>query len=115
MWATATAQLFQARVLNLTLTDILFLSSTSFCLVYTLERRNGLALRLIQRRGDDATVRQVDLAVGGLLEGECVLHPFLVITFGEVLAGMGTTRLLAGSGGSGGLGTKKSSCQSNFN
>lgn len=78
---------------------------TFFFLVYTLEGRNGLALGLIERRGNDATVRQVDLAVGALLERQSVLHPFLVVTFGEVLAGVGTTRLLAGGGGGSGLGT----------
>ncbi len=75
-------------------------------LVYTLERRNGLALGLVQRRSNDATVREVDLAMGLLLEGQSVLHPFLVVTVGEILAGVGTTGLLAGSGSGGGLGTR---------
>lgn len=44
--------------------------------------------------------------MGRLLEAEGVLHPVLVVTIGEVLAGVSTTRLLAGGGRGGGLGTK---------
>lgn len=37
-------------------------------LVHTLERRDGLALVLVQSVANDATVAKVDLAVGLLLE-----------------------------------------------
>lgn len=48
--------------------------------------------------------------MGSLLEGQSVLHPFLVVTFREVFTGVGTTRLLAGGGGGGGLGTREQLC-----
>lgn len=44
----------------------------------------------------------------GLLPGEGVLHPVLVVTVGVVLAGVGATRLLAVGGGGGGLDTVES-------
>lgn len=70
-------------------------------LVGTLEGRDGLALGLIQSTSLNSTVAELDLAVGLLLPGESVLHPVLVITVGEILTGVGTTRLLTvGSGGS---------------
>lgn len=74
-------------------------------LVGTLEWRNGLALALVQSTGLDLTVAELDLTVRLLLPGESVLHPVLVITVGEVLTGVSTTRLLAVGGGSGGLST----------
>jgi hypothetical protein len=74
-------------------------------LVDTLERRNGLALVLIQGLGLNGTVTEVDLAVSLLLPGEGVLHPVLVVTVGEVLTGVSTTRLLTVGGSQGGLGT----------
>src|SRR3954465_12971274 len=74
-------------------------------LVGTLERRHGLALVLIQGVGLDGTVAELDLTVGLLLPGESVLHPVLIVTVGVVLTGVGTARLLTGSGGSSGLGT----------
>jgi len=40
-----------------------------------------------------------------LLPAESVLHPVLVVALGVVLAGVSATRLLARSGGVGGLGT----------
>ena len=74
------------------------------CLVHTLERRHRLALVLIQRLVDDATVRQLDIRLRRVgLEGERVLHPALVVALGEVLAGVCTAGLLAGSGGGDGL------------
>src|SRR5699024_1370847 len=76
-------------------------------LVYTLEGRHRLALVLVQSGGDDLAVRQVHLLVRLLLEAERVLHPVLVVTVREVLAGVRTTRLLAGGGGSGGLNAEK--------
>ena len=84
----------------------LFSPKTPTGLVYTLEGRHGLALVLVQGGGDDVAVANVDLAMGLLLEGQGVLHPLIVVTLGEVLAGVGTTGLLAVGGGLGGLGTK---------
>jgi hypothetical protein len=43
--------------------------------------------------------------VGLLLEGECMLHPVLVVSVGEVLTGVSTTRLLSVGGRLGGLNT----------
>lgn len=74
-------------------------------LVYTLEGRHGLALGLVEGGGNNVAVAEVDLAVGLLLEGEGVLHPGLVVTFGVVLTGVGATGFLAVGGGLGGLGT----------
>lgn len=76
-------------------------------LVHTLERRDGLALVLVKGVGDNTTVAQVDLAMGLLLEREGVLHPFLIVTLGEILARMGSARLLASGGRSGGLNAVK--------
>jgi len=73
-------------------------------LVHTLEGRDGRALLLVESRANNTAVREIDLAVGGLLPGQSVLHPVLVITVGVVLAGVGATRLLAVSSGGGGLG-----------
>lgn len=74
-------------------------------LVYTLERRHSLALVLVEGGTDDLAVRKVDTAVGLLLEAQGVLHPVLIVTVGVVLAGVGTTRLLAVGGRDGSLGT----------
>ncbi len=46
----------------------------------------------------DRTVVELDLARLGVLLGEGVLHPIDVIALAEVLAGVSTTRLLAGLG-----------------
>ena len=49
--------------------------------VDTLERRDGLALVLVERVADDATVLEVDLGrVHVVLPRERVLHPVLVVT-----------------------------------
>ena len=77
-------------------------------LVYTLERRNRLALVLVQCRGNHFTVAQINLAMRLLLEGEGVLHPFLIITLGEVLTGVSTSGFLSVGGSGGGLSTKSS-------
>ena len=70
-------------------------------LVYTLERRHSLALILIQSSINNATVLDFDIGfVDVALESESMFHPFVVITVGEVLTGMGATGFLAGSGGS---------------
>ena len=74
-------------------------------LVHTLERRDGLALVLVESVPNNLTVCQVDLAVRLLLEGEGVLHPVNIVTVGEVLAGVSTTRLLSVSSSGGSLGT----------
>jgi len=76
------------------------------CLVSTLERRNGLALGLIEGGRNDAPVCQINLAVRLLLVSQCVLHPVLVVALGEVFAGVSTTRLLAVGSGDSGLGTR---------
>lgn len=73
-------------------------------LVGTLERRDGLALVLVQRRANDTPVAELNLTLGLLLEGQGVLHPVLVVSVGEVLAGVGTTRLLTVGSGNGRLG-----------
>ena len=50
-------------------------------LVDMLERRDGLALGLVEGLVDDATVLDVDLRrVDVVLPRECVLHPVLIIT-----------------------------------
>ena len=56
-----------------------FLASRN-CLVSTLERRDWLALGLVKGGGNDAPVRQINLAVRLLLVGQSVLHPVLVVT-----------------------------------
>lgn len=73
-------------------------------LVHTLKWWDSLALGLVKRVANDLAVGKVDLAVGLLLERQCVLHPVDVVTVGVVLTGMGTTRLLSVGGGGGGLG-----------
>lgn len=78
-------------------------------LVYTLEWRHRRALGLVQGGGDNTAVGQVHLAMGGLLEGEGVLHPVLIISVGVILARVSATRLLAGGGSGGGLCTKSQS------
>lgn len=60
-------------------------------LINTLEWGYGGTLGLVQSRGYDGSVAEVDLAVRLLLEREGVLHPFLVVTVGEILAGVGAT------------------------
>lgn len=99
--------LFCSFAQNLTHLFVRFKSNNQqvCCLVYTLERRNRLALILVQGGGNDLAVCQVYLAVGLLLEAESVLHPVLVITVRVVLAGVSTTGLLSGGSGSGGLNT----------
>jgi hypothetical protein len=55
--------------------------SMKMYLVDTFERRNGLALVLVQSVADDTTILDVDF--GGftiVLPGESVLHPVLVVT-----------------------------------
>lgn len=74
-------------------------------LVDTLEWWYSLALGLVERVANHATVAQLDLAVGLLLERQSVLHPVVVVTLGVVLTSVCTTGLLAVSGGNGGLGT----------
>ncbi|KAI6755199.1 hypothetical protein HG531_004305 [Fusarium graminearum] len=71
----------------------------------SIPRWHGLALGLVQGGADDLSVGQIDLAVRLLLERECVLHPVLVISVGEILAGVSTTRLLSVGGRLGGLDT----------
>ena len=79
-------------------------NAPSTCLVHTLERRHRLALVLVQRLVDDATVRQLDVRLRRVgLERQRVLHPALVVALGEVLARVGAARLLAGRGGGDGL------------
>jgi hypothetical protein len=72
-------------------------------LVASGERRNGLALVLVQGGADDGAVAELGLSVGLLLPRESVLHPVLVVTVGVVLAGVGTTGFLAVGGALGGL------------
>ena len=64
-------------------------------LVHTLERRDGLALILIQCMSNDRSVCQVDLSVWLLLECQTVLHPVFVVSVWEIFSGMGTTRFLS--------------------
>jgi hypothetical protein len=50
-------------------------------LVDTLERRNSLALSLIQSVSNDAAITELDVrAVRIMLEGQSVLHPVVIIT-----------------------------------
>lgn len=74
-------------------------------LVSTLERRNRLALVLVQGCVRDVAVVKVDPAVGVPLPCKGVLCPVLVVTLREVLACVGTTGFLTVSGGNSGLGT----------
>lgn len=62
-------------------------------LVDTLERRDSLALLLVQSMVHDGTVRKVDLSLW-LLPCECVLLPVLVISLWVILAGVCATGLL---------------------
>ena len=64
-------------------------------LVHTLERRNSLALSLVQGVGDDTSVGEICLSVGRLLETEGVLHPVLVVTIGVIFSGVCTSGLLS--------------------
>ena len=84
-------------------------------LVYTLERRHGLAFVFVQGGGDDTAVSQLNIRrFDVVLEGERVLHPFLVITLlktsirlyatrvteayiWEILTSVSATRFLASS------------------
>ena len=51
------------------------------CLVHALERRDGLALVLIQGMVDDPTVLDVNFGLGWVVQpGESMLHPFLIVT-----------------------------------
>jgi hypothetical protein len=72
-------------------------------LVASGERRNGLALTLVEGGADYGTVAELGLSVGLLLPRESVLHPVLVITVGVVLACVSTTGFLAVGGTLGGL------------
>lgn len=54
-----------------------------------------MALLLIQRSRNHRTIANVHLTLRLLLPRKTVLHPFLVVAVGVVLAGMCTTRLLA--------------------
>jgi hypothetical protein len=72
-------------------------------LVASGERRNGLALVLVQGGADNGAVAELGLSVGLLLPRESVLHPVLVVTVGIVLAGVGATGFLAVGGALGGL------------
>lgn len=72
-------------------------------LIRSLEWWYSLALGLIKGVGYNRSVTNVNLCMRLLLPCECVLHPVLVITVGEVLACVGTTGLLAVCGGLGGL------------
>lgn len=60
-------------------------------LVCSLERWDSLALVLVERVHGDGSVAEVDLAVRSLLPGQGVLHPFVVVSVGEVLTGVGAT------------------------
>lgn len=73
-------------------------------LVDTLERRNSLALLLIQGVVDNGSVGEVDLSLW-LLPRECVLLPVLVVSLWVILAGVCTTGLLSVGRGLGGLNT----------
>lgn len=75
-------------------------------LVRPLERWDGRALLLVEGVPVDGAVREVDLAVRGLLVGKGVLHPVVVVTLRVVLTGVGTTGLLAVGGSNGSLGTR---------
>ena len=72
-------------------------------LVASGERRNGLALVLVQGGADDGAVAELGLSVGLLLPRESVLHPVLVVTVGVVLAGVGAAGFLAVGGALGSL------------
>lgn len=49
-------------------------------LVRALERRNGLALVLVEGLADDVAVLDLDIRRADILPGESVLHPVLVVT-----------------------------------
>jgi hypothetical protein len=87
----------------------LHLSLQTVTLVHTLERRDGLALVLVERVADDAAVAEVDGALRLLLETESVLHPVLVVALGVIFAGVRATRLLSRSSRDSSLCTKKAS------
>ena len=80
-----------------------FFDTTASTLVCALERRNSLALVLIESGADNLPVAELRLAVRLLLPRQRVLHPVLVVTLREVLAGVCTSRLLAVGGRLGGL------------
>lgn len=55
--------------------------SDPMLLVHTLERRNGLALIFVQRGANDLAVLELNVGrIDVVLEGEGMLHPFLVVT-----------------------------------
>lgn len=58
--------------------------TTATHLVYSLERRDGLALIHVEGRIDDAAVLDVNFRrIGVVQPSESVLHPVLVITLKE--------------------------------
>ena len=64
-------------------------------LISSLERRHGLALGLVERVHRYGPVAQVHLLMRLLLPRERVLHPFVVVAVGEVLACVRSSRFLA--------------------
>jgi hypothetical protein len=74
-------------------------------LINTLKRRYSLALILIQRMTHHSSVSQLDFTLRLLLEGQRVLHPFLVVSLGVVLSCVRAAGFLPCSGRLSGLDT----------
>lgn len=71
----------------------------------SLEGRDSGELLLVERLADDLSIADVHLAIvdiGDRRQG--VLHPLLVVSLGEVVAGVGSSGLLPIFGGHDGLG-----------
>jgi len=72
-------------------------------LIRPLERWHSLTLLLIQRIHLHLPVPKLHLLVRLLLEGDGVLHPFLIVSLWIILTGVCSTRFLAVDGGFGSL------------
>ena len=64
-------------------------------LVHALKRRHTLTLCLIQGMAYHGSIPQINLSLRFLLEGQRMLHPFLIVSLGEVFSRVRTTRFLA--------------------
>ena len=72
-------------------------------LVSSRKRWHSFALGLVQRRIDDITVSQINRTLRSLLEGQGMLHPFLIVALWVVFAGVCSAGLFAIGRGNGGL------------
>jgi hypothetical protein len=72
-----------------------FATSLFMFLVSSFERRDALALVLVESMGFYGPVAKFDFAMWFLLPGKRVLHPVHIITFRKVFTCMGSSRFFA--------------------